>query len=177
MAHKIGNLRGLSEKLIAMAERDGNDAEHELGIALVALARVEGLTEDEILDGLTAGKTHVHIESAMAKLDNDALRAQADFDPSHPMFTLRAETWEGYIPESQAGNLEDIFRFFNRVEPGDAERLEEIGYDLPSLSIGDTVSWHDKRYRVEPIGWVEVRDETSCSRSDCNGPRRDRAAS
>lgn len=144
--HKIGNLRGLSEKLIEMAERDGNDAEHQLGIALVNLARDEGLTEDQILEGLTA-RTHVHIESAMAKRHNEEV---ADI----PGCEQRPETWEGYIPE--VGNLEEIFRFFNRVEPGDDERLDEIGYRLPSLSVGDVVEWNGKRHRVEPVGWVAV---------------------
>lgn len=147
--HKIGNLRGLSEKLIAMAEHDGNEAEHQLGIALVNLAREEGLTEEQILEGLTAGKMHVRIESAMAKRHNEEV---ADIEGCEQ----RAETWEGYVPDTEAGNLEQIFRFFNRVDFGDGERLEEIGYTLPSLSVGDVVEWHGKRYRVEPVGWVEI---------------------
>ena len=150
--HKIGNLRGLTERMIATAELDGNEAQHRLGIKLVNLARDEGLTEEQILDGLTAGKAYVHVESAMAKQRNEALREVAettgkDFKPG-------AEEWSGYIPEVE--NLEEIFRFFNRVEYGDGERLEEIGYDLPSLSVGDIVTWNGKRRRVEPVGWVEI---------------------
>lgn len=147
--HKIGNLRKLTDTLIEAAERDGNEAEHQLGIALVNLARDEGLAEEQIVAALTHGKTYVRIESAIARRLNEEVR-------DIPGCEQRPETWEGYIPEVE--NLEEIFRFFNRVEPGDDERLDEIGYHLPSLSVGDIVDWNGLRRRVEPVGWVEIRE-------------------
>jgi hypothetical protein len=47
-------------------------------------------------------------------------------------------TWQGDIQLESNGNLpEQIFRFFNRVDEADGERLKKLGYNLPSLSVGD----------------------------------------
>ena len=46
--------------------------------------------------------------------------------------------WSGRVPN---GDPEAIFRFFNRVDAADAERLRAIGYQLPSLSVGDIISY------------------------------------
>lgn len=97
---------------------------------------------------------HVHIDSAMARASNEALRPHAEDNPGHPDFALRAETWEGDVARM---SLEEIFRFFNRVEFADGERLEEIGYDLPSLSVGDIVTIDgDEQWRVAPVGFERV---------------------
>ena len=56
MTYRIGNLRALADAMIAAAERDGNEAEHYLGIHLINLARKEGLTEDQIIDAVATTK-------------------------------------------------------------------------------------------------------------------------
>ena len=52
MAYRIGNLRALCVALIEQAEREGNEAEHYLGIEIVNLARREGMTEEQIIDAI-----------------------------------------------------------------------------------------------------------------------------
>lgn len=70
---------------------------------------------------------------------------------------MRMETtWEGEVPEM---DMEGIFRYFNRVEAGDGIRLEQIGYKLPSLSVGDIITVSTERratYRVEPVGFTQL---------------------
>jgi hypothetical protein len=66
------------------------------------------------------------------------------------------ETRELPLPEA-------AFRFFNRVEEADVKRLEEIGYDLPSLSVGDFVEIDGRTWEVAPVGFEEMtagREET-----------------
>lgn len=53
---------------------------------------------------------------------------------------------------------EALFRFFNRVDEGDNERLERIGYRLPSLSVGDLLHWGGKTHRVEGVGFDCITD-------------------
>jgi hypothetical protein len=73
----------------------------------------------------------------------------------------KAERWTGEIPDpasdvEKRNVLEYVFRYFNRVDPGDGLRLEEIGYLLPSLSIDDEVEIDGRVWRCAPLGWVEV---------------------
>jgi hypothetical protein len=56
--------------------------------------------------------------------------------------------------------LEDIFRAFNRVTSEDCERLDAIGYKLPSLSVGDTVILDQKVYEVKNLGFEEIKQAT-----------------
>lgn len=53
---------------------------------------------------------------------------------------------------------ERIFRLFNRIDPGDDARLTALGYFLPSLSVGDFVTWGYPpiTYAVAPIGFQTV---------------------
>jgi hypothetical protein len=75
---------------------------------------------------------------------------------------FRDEEWEGEIPDQRPENstetyLEFIFRYFNRVDPGDDERLERIGYKLPSLTAGDTVVLENgERWFCLTVGWMRV---------------------
>lgn len=69
------------------------------------------------------------------------------------------ETWEGdldldglTVREALAG----VFRAFNRVDDADCERLLALGYDLPSLSVGDTVTVDGVRWRRAVVGWERV---------------------
>lgn len=55
--------------------------------------------------------------------------------------------------------LEQLFRLFNRVEDGDGERLERMGYKLPSLSSGDVVTMEGKHYLCASAGWKVINDE------------------
>ena len=49
--------------------------------------------------------------------------------------------WSGDYMSSATGEalLDEIFRYFNRVDEADAKRLERHRYTLPSLSAGDVV--------------------------------------
>lgn len=76
---------------------------------------------------------------------------------------FHGQTWEGEVtwPEGvQEDNdqivLECIFRYFNRVDEDDAERLNKLGFDMPSLSMGDEVGFNGKRWRCEAIGWSQI---------------------
>lgn len=70
-------------------------------------------------------------------------------------------SWTGDVPFSETTSteamLEEVFRYFNRVEEGDNARLEEIGYRLPSLSVGDRVILHrendEETWEVVSIGF------------------------
>ena len=71
--------------------------------------------------------------------------------------TMSGKQWEGTTPaEADVRNLQDIFRFFNRVEPEDSFRLENLGYDLPSLSAGDFVQADGQWFLCASVGWVPV---------------------
>jgi hypothetical protein len=86
-------------------------------------------------------------------------------------------SWSGEIPEpadtpailaaSRANGvyeaaLEYVFRFFNRVDEGDSERMAEVGYDLPSLSVGDVVTFADgSRWQCAPMGWELLEDDAA----------------
>jgi hypothetical protein len=67
----------------------------------------------------------------------------------------RGERWEGDVPDAPAGvrPLEHVFRYFNRVDASDEQRLEAIGYRLPSLSVGDVVELDGLRFRCAVLGW------------------------
>jgi hypothetical protein len=112
---------------------------------------------------------HVKVTSNMARL---AREAGDERFPTHE--------WEGEVPIETNSKGEPIvaqtewpytkradfvqvneilFRFFNRVDEGDGERLEQLGYRLPSLSVGDVVAWGGRRYLVEVVGFVEVDAE------------------
>lgn len=58
--------------------------------------------------------------------------------------------------ESEGAVNEGLFRFFNRVDDGDEERLERIDYRLPSLSVGDLLHWESKTWRVAGVGFDAI---------------------
>ncbi len=78
----------------------------------------------------------------------------------------RGEWWTGDVEldlpigdasETTAGQVnEALFVFFNRVDDVDHERLEACGYRLPSLSVGDRLTWSGRVFEVMPVGFVEV---------------------
>lgn len=53
---------------------------------------------------------------------------------------------------------EALFRYFNRVDDGDGDRLADLGYNLPSLSVGDLISWDHVTYRVAGMGFEKLTD-------------------
>lgn len=66
------------------------------------------------------------------------------------------QTWEGDVDLAGltvAEALERIFRQFNRVDDSDCARLLKLGYNLPSLSVGDIVTITDVRWRCASLGW------------------------
>jgi hypothetical protein len=57
---------------------------------------------------------------------------------------------------SESAMLELLYRFFNRVDPGDGLKLESVGYRLPSLSVGDYIAFGGKCWQVEGVGFTQV---------------------
>jgi hypothetical protein len=62
---------------------------------------------------------------------------------------MRGLGWQGCLPADVADDLEKVFRYFNRVDEPDVERLGRIGYNLPSMSGGDLIG------RVRGDGYVD----------------------
>jgi hypothetical protein len=89
--------------------------------------------------------THVRIDSWWAARANAA--AETDARP------FESTSWEGDVP---AATLEEIFRYFNVVDSDDERRLEAVGYRLPSLSVGDRVTFNGRTWRCLVRGWEEV---------------------
>jgi hypothetical protein len=54
--YRIGNLAALFAALHEQERREGNEAEHHFGIALVNLAREHGMTEDQIIEAISTPK-------------------------------------------------------------------------------------------------------------------------
>jgi hypothetical protein len=63
---------------------------------------------------------------------------------------------DGQIEPERMNNA--LFRFFNRVDEEDGDRLEAIGYRLPSLSVGDLLHWGSKTWRVAGSGFEQITD-------------------
>ena len=81
-------------------------------------------------------------------------------DPRCP-FTV--SSWEGEFE----GDLEDVFEAFNVVTKGDVIRLQSIGYELPSLSVGDIVTLDGVDNLCCPVGWKEIGpDEVESIKAD-----------
>jgi hypothetical protein len=51
---------------------------------------------------------------------------------------------------------EFLFRYFNRVDEEDGDRLAEIGFELPSLSVGDLIHWASTTWRVAGMGFEKI---------------------
>lgn len=77
--------------------------------------------------------------------------------------TMSGKQWKGEVepqwiiaPDAES-EMERIFCLFNRVEQEDCERLESIGYELPSLSSGDFVEdYNGQWWLCANVGWVKV---------------------
>ena len=73
--------------------------------------------------------------------------------------------WTGQVDTGQRDKswAQDIngflFRYFNRVDDDDHDKLEAIGYRLPSLSVGDVLYWDCKAYRVAGIGFEHLTSD------------------
>jgi hypothetical protein len=73
-------------------------------------------------------------------------------------------TWKGevssvrhfYHANTDEKKLDILFRLFNRVSYGDNERLNEWRYRLPSLSMGDYITFQGRTYRVEAFGFTKI---------------------
>jgi hypothetical protein len=61
------------------------------------------------------------------------------------------------LPNGAADNINDrLWRVFQRVEDYDGERLAVLGYRLPSLSLGDFVTWSERTWQVTSRGFELV---------------------
>lgn len=75
--------------------------------------------------------------------------------------TMRGSGWQGQVPTI---DLEELFRYFNRVDDADGPRLDAIGYDLPPMTSGDLValihpmSGSATWYLCASSGWAEITD-------------------
>jgi hypothetical protein len=69
-------------------------------------------------------------------------------------------TWHGDVPVGFSGHIgqtnEALFRFFNRVDEADNDKLAAVGYFLPSLSVGDLLHWGSKTWRVAGAGFEAI---------------------
>lgn len=84
-----------------------------------------------------------------------------DVKPSDLNIDPAALTHEAMQTEAMQVTVnEALFRYFNRVDEGDNDRLHDIGYDLPSLSVGDLLHWGGKTHRVAGIGFDQVTDSS-----------------
>lgn len=64
------------------------------------------------------------------------------------------DEWQHELGEDETDAINSyLFRYFNRVDIGDGNRLERIGYRLPSMSVGDLLHWGSKTYRVAGSGF------------------------
>lgn len=74
------------------------------------------------------------------------------------------KSWTGDAPISRFKadweKLEAIFRFFNRVDDGDHERMAAVGYLLPSLSVGDKVLMAGQWWDVAVAGFTRGEPPT-----------------
>lgn len=77
----------------------------------------------------------------------------ADFGDESPVWSGEVEIPMG---ADRDAFLDNVYRFFNRVDDADNERLDDIGYNLPSLSSGDTVMFDGKVFYCAPVGWQQV---------------------
>lgn len=69
------------------------------------------------------------------------------------------QTWTGDVPDDMLDHPnpnESLFRLFNVVDEGDARRLEEWGYHLPSLSVGDRIEYGKLVWEVGSTGFKLV---------------------
>jgi hypothetical protein len=111
--------------------------------------------------------TSVKVESKMAEAANADPGARIAAQSPKPYPTT---TWEGQVDLTpytsyvsyQTGKRREVplteaaFRFFNRVERADERRLLDIGYDLPSLSVGDLLTLDGETWEVAPMGFTKV---------------------
>lgn len=71
--------------------------------------------------------------------------------------------WRGGISvddkNTNAEVNEHIFRKFNRVDEEDAAYLDKIGYELPSLSVGDVIVYGGNAFIVKTTGFIEVKEQ------------------
>lgn len=67
-------------------------------------------------------------------------------------------TWCGDVePNPHDGDMnEALFAHFNRVTDTDGRRLADMGYNLPSLSTGDLLSWGGVTWRVDAMGFTKL---------------------
>lgn len=66
-------------------------------------------------------------------------------------------TWTGLVQDPAP---EALFRAFNRVDDSDVVRLRDIGYRLPSLSVGDLLRVGGNVWRVAGTGFKDMGSDT-----------------
>lgn len=61
--------------------------------------------------------------------------------------------WLAFREEHPERVNELLFRYFNRVDEADGDRLRDADFELPSLSVGDLIHWGSKTWRVAGSGF------------------------
>jgi hypothetical protein len=79
-----------------------------------------------------------------------------------PLFSCTLEEAEIEVSSTDTVTnvLEKVFRNFNRLDQADCLRLEKISYNLPSLSVNDSIILVDQGkymvFLVESVGFTKV---------------------
>ncbi len=94
-----------------------------------------------------------------------------------PGYSGEADHWSGQV---NARDLDDIFQQFNRNSPEDALRLQVLGFNQPSMSVGDFIVVHTSSqahvlepgfYIVLPLGFAQVtKDDYQLTLTAINPP-------
>lgn len=97
----------------------------------------------------------ITIRSKIAQEANVAAHKDAALPP-YPSTTWTGEAAWTDEPRKVEDRLTSLFRMFNRVTEEDCDRLDDLGYELPSLSVGDQIEMDGATYEVKPIGFERV---------------------
>lgn len=91
-----------------------------------------------------------------------------------PIERLAARTPTGQLDVTAINDA--IFRYFNAVLDSDRSRLLVIGYQLPSLSVGDLIYHSGRTFRVVPFGFEELTGDNFAYATHVLGLRQTEAA-
>lgn len=76
--------------------------------------------------------------------------------------TRNASAWMTSWTGEADVTLDTVFRFFNRVDEADCDRLEALGYNMPSLSVDDLVVLDGVTYQVAATGFTKLDPPAPC---------------
>mgnify|MGYP001581090288 CR=1 FL=1 len=79
------------------------------------------------------------------------------FEDQPRVLTIKKDYSDVFVSPAKQDNyvLEDMFRAFNHAIPGETGELAEA-HKTRSLSVGDRVSFNDKTWECDMVGWKEI---------------------